>query len=86
MTIYSKHIEKPIRTFGVRVLHRACFNVFYRPERWETWRVLAQTPEGALRIARYHFYGARQICLFEAAADVSASTLPPASTDPNATA
>jgi len=27
-----------------------------QPERWEKWNVLAETKEGARKIAKYHFY------------------------------
>lgn len=27
-----------------------------QPERWENWTVLAETKEGARKIAEYHFY------------------------------
>lgn len=55
-TIHAQHIEPPEKAFLVRVLRAPCFNVIFRPAQWETWRVLAQTAEGAQRIARYHFY------------------------------
>jgi len=54
--LYSRHIEEPKETFRIAVLRTPCYNVIYRPERWEIRRVLAETPEGALKAARYHFY------------------------------
>ena len=67
-TIHAQHIEAAQREFFVRVLRSPCFNVFFKPARWETWRVLAETAEGALRIAKYHFYRSDQIQLAEAGA------------------
>jgi len=60
-TIHAQHIETARREFLVRVLRAPCFNVVFRPARWETWRVLGETAEGALRIARYHFFRSGQI-------------------------
>lgn len=67
-TIHARHIEAAKREFFVRVLRAPCFNVFFKPARWETWRVLAETAEGALLIAKYHFYRSDQIQLAEAGA------------------
>lgn len=60
-TVYSRHIEEPKAPFFVWVHRSPGFNVFFRPGRWEMWRVLAQTAEGAVRIARYHFFSASEI-------------------------
>jgi len=65
-TIHAQHIEAAQQEFFVRVLRAPCFNVLFKPARWETWRVLGETAEGALRIARYHFYRSDQIQLAEA--------------------
>ena len=65
-TIHAQHIEAAQREFFVRVLRAPCFNVLFKPARWETWRVLGETAEGALRIAKYHFYRSDQIQLAEA--------------------
>ena len=67
-TILAQHIEAARQEFFVRVLRAPCFNVFFRPSRWETCRVLAETSAGALRIARYHFYRSDQIVLAQAGA------------------
>ena len=67
-TIHAQHIEAAQQEFLVRVLRAPCFNVLFKPARWETWRVLAETAEGALRIAKYHFYRSDQIQLAEAGA------------------
>ena len=55
-TIHAQHIEAARQEFFVRVRRAPCFNVLFKPARWETWRVLGETAEGALRIAKYHFY------------------------------
>lgn len=55
-TIQNNAIEKPDTRFRCRVLRAACNNVFYTPERWEEWDVLAQTEAGAKKIAEYHFF------------------------------
>ncbi len=60
-TVHATHIEPPQEAFLVRVLRAPSFNVLFRPARWETWHVLAQTADGALRIARYHFYQSLEI-------------------------
>jgi hypothetical protein len=54
--LYSRHIEEPKEAFRVAVLRSPCYNVLYRPEHWESRCILAETPEGAMRIAQYHFY------------------------------
>ena len=64
-TIHAQHIEAARQEFFVRVLRAPCCNVFFKPARWETWRVLGETAEGALRIAKYHFYRSDQIQLAE---------------------
>lgn len=55
--LHARHIEAPRRLFWVRFYHRA-----HRPDGWP-WlmpardalaAVLAETPAGALAIARYH--------------------------------
>ena len=71
-TIHAQHIEPARQEFLVRVLRAPCFNVVFRPARWETWRVLGETAEGALRIARYHFYRSGQIELVEDGAATAA--------------
>jgi hypothetical protein len=62
-TVYGHHIDEPETTFLVHVHRGACYNVFYRAPRWEYWNVKAQTEEGALKIAQYHFYNALEIKL-----------------------
>ena len=65
-SIHAQHIEAAKQEFFIRVLRAPCFNVLFKPACWETWRVLGETAEGALRIARYHFYRSDQIQLAEA--------------------
>jgi hypothetical protein len=60
-TIHSRHIEEPKETFYIWVCRAPCFNVFLRPARWEMWKVLAETAEGAIKIAKYHFHNAQEI-------------------------
>lgn len=55
-TLYAHHIEEPKEIFRVAVLRSSSWNVLYKPEHWEGRRVLAETPEGAMKIAQYHFY------------------------------
>lgn len=67
MTIQCPAIEEPVRAYYVRVLRAPCYNVIFRPERWEVWRVLASTEAGAMRVARYHFYRSSRMEFCEAA-------------------
>jgi len=55
-TIYSAHIEEPINEFFVAFDAPAYTNIlrFEAGKRWA--RILAETPEGAVRIARYHHF------------------------------
>jgi hypothetical protein len=71
-TIHAQHIEAARQEFFVRVPRTPCFNVLFKPARWETWRVLGETAEGALRIAKYHLYRSDQIQLAEAGAATAA--------------
>jgi len=62
-TIHGRHIEEPEETFVIRVLRPPCFNVFFKPARWEMWKVLSETGDGAMKIARHHFHNAETIQL-----------------------
>lgn len=64
--IQCPKIESPITKFSCDVL-RSASNMRYQdaadgkwkpvqPEKWEEWTVLAETKEGAKKIAEYHFY------------------------------
>jgi hypothetical protein len=57
-TIFSTHIEEPYREFLLTFSAPAYVNIlrFEAGRRWV--RVLAETSEGALAIARYHHYTA----------------------------
>jgi hypothetical protein len=57
-TIFSAHIEEPNKEFFVAFYAPAYLNVFSfeAGRRWV--RVLAETAEGALAVARYHYYTA----------------------------
>jgi len=64
-TIKCPAIEKPVIPFSCDVL-RSASKMHYQetsgewkpvqPERWENWTVLAETKDGARKIAEYHFY------------------------------
>jgi hypothetical protein len=55
-TLYSTHIEEPKKEFFVAFDTPAYINVlfFEAGRRWA--RVLAETAEGAVRVARYHHF------------------------------
>ncbi len=52
----AEHIEKAVREFIVELEHGPYFNVFFHPAETKLYEVLAETPEGALKIAQYHFF------------------------------
>ena len=62
-TIHCRRLEEPDETFMIRVLRPPRFNVFFKPARWEMWKVLAETEDGAMRIARHQFSNAETIQL-----------------------
>ena len=64
-TIQNSQIEHPSRTFKCKVKRSAVDNVIHREPRWEEWRVLAETKDGARRIAEGHFYRAHQIIIMD---------------------
>ncbi|HYD20002.1 MAG TPA: hypothetical protein VEB40_00905 [Flavipsychrobacter sp.] len=67
-------IEKPVKKFRCEVIrHASSFRYLdapdytwkpIRPKRQETWTVLAETMEGAKRIAEYHFYDSSSIKIY----------------------
>lgn len=62
MTIMQKHYYSTRKTdniFFCLVKRSAVFNVLFQPERWEMWKVLADSHEQAMDTAKYHFYGSR---------------------------
>lgn len=65
-TIQCASIENPVNKFECNVLRQVSSMRYqdavdgkWKPvhsERWESWTVLAQTKEGAKKVAEYHFY------------------------------
>lgn len=55
-TVHAQHIESPTRRFRFRIWHPAYFNEWLHAACWREWNVMASTPQGAHRVARYHFY------------------------------
>ena len=53
-TIWSRHIEQPKKRFIVEFDSAGYFNVLHFANTHRRVFVLAETPEGALEIARYH--------------------------------
>ena len=53
-TIWSRHIEEPRKRFTVEFNSAGYFNVLFFANTHRRVYVLAETPEGALAIARYH--------------------------------
>lgn len=62
MTISQKHsgLRTTNNVFLCIVKRASVFNVFFHPERWEVWKVLADTREQAIDAANYHFYRSRE--------------------------
>lgn len=56
MTIEQKGERTTNNVFLCIVKRPSCFNVFYTPDRWESWRVLADTHEKAMDAAMYNFW------------------------------
>ncbi len=54
--IVGDHIEKPVRRFRVKFWYADRFNQLRHPSQWRIIDVLAETLEGALEIAKYHFF------------------------------
>lgn len=74
-TIECRAIEKPVKQFSCEVL-RSASNMRYQDasdgkwkpiqsERVENWMVLAETIEGAQKVAEYHFYNSKNIIVKE---------------------
>ena len=55
-TIFNRTIEDNVKIFYVRVQRAPSYNVLFKNDRWELWKVLALTSEGAIKIAQYHFH------------------------------
>ena len=66
MRVQCNSIEPAIKAFPCRVLRCASSMRYHDPadglwkplqdERWEEWNVWATSPEGARKVAEYHFY------------------------------
>jgi len=59
ITIHAHHIEKPEKEFFVTYYHKNYIPdgfPFAFPGREKTEKVLAETPEGATKIAKYHHF------------------------------
>jgi len=54
-TMFASHIEAPAKPFLVAFDSPAYVNVLHFAATRRRVRVLAETPDGALRIARYHY-------------------------------
>jgi hypothetical protein len=84
-TMHAPHIEPPARPFSVAFHAPAYVNVlwFTAGTRWV--RVLAETPEGALRIARsHHFRGSDFRLIDPPSPEAAASPAAPSRTLPSA--
>jgi hypothetical protein len=64
-TIHAAHIEAPTKLFGVQWFSPAYDNVLRFAPTIRTQTVLAETPEGALAIAKYHHYRGTDFKLVE---------------------
>lgn len=53
--IHASHIEQPKRKFTVTFDRSGYFNEYWHPGETRTVTVLAETGEGALKIAAYHW-------------------------------
>ena len=70
-TIQCPAISKPAKQFTCEVLRPASHMRYQepqngkwipiQPERTECWTVLAETIEGAQKVAEYHFYASKNI-------------------------
>ncbi len=58
-TLSAPHIEAPARPFTIAYFASAYLNVLWFEAGWRRVRVLAETPAGAVRIARYHHFRGR---------------------------
>ena len=55
-TLYGQHIEKPVTAFIVKFWQKEHFNVFRHPAGERIVKILAETAEGAVKIAQFHFF------------------------------
>ena len=70
-TLSAPHIEAPARPFAVESFAPATVNVLWFDAGWRRLRVLAETPGGALKIARYHHFRGRDHRIVEPAAEAT---------------
>jgi len=54
--ILGDHIEEPATRFRVKFIYTDRFNKLRHPSQWQVIDVLAETLEGAIEIAKYHFF------------------------------
>jgi hypothetical protein len=71
VTIHASHIEKPEKEFYVKFLHAPYFNVYFHVAKCVTVKVLAETPDGALKIAQYHYFDSSNFTLVDAPKEIS---------------
>lgn len=64
-TIHSSHIEKPSKSFYVSFYRPRYFNVYWHEGGYRTVKVLADTSEGALKIAKYHWRRGKEFKLVD---------------------
>ncbi len=64
-TRHAPHIEAAVRPFYVSFFSPAYPNVLHFQAGYRWARILAQTPGGALRVARYHHGRGRQFRLLD---------------------
>ncbi len=62
-TLSAPHIEAPARPFTIEYFAPAYINLLRFEAGWRRVRVLAETRDGALRVARYHHYRGRDFTL-----------------------
>ncbi len=72
-TLSAPHIEAPTRPFEVEYFASAYVNVLWFDAGWRRVRVLAETPAGAVRIARYHHFRGRDHRIVPPAAEPPAA-------------
>jgi hypothetical protein len=65
MTVSAPHIEKGLRLFFVKFWRPTYFNVYHHEAKWITAKVMATTSQGALRVAKYHWFKGEQFQVVE---------------------
>lgn len=64
-TLRAEHIEKALEPFYVKWYSPAYTNVLRFEGGWRWAKVMAETPEGALHIAKYHHFRGQGFLLIE---------------------